>query len=194
MRDSQINEDFTEEDLAPEGVLSRDEQRLEEERKSQSTADKIEAQSMLLKAAIEEALMANVMDTSALADKPKQIVDEIIGAIEGANFAIVSERLSRHLNNEDAALLVLLENAAVTYRGVVNVLQLPAGGLSKAKRWNRQGYIKFGRIAEQDATERGSHYVQLSNLALRDAQLVRINCIVTNWLQRDWKFEGEDNE
>lgn len=63
----------------------------------------------------------------------------------------------------DVSLLLFLEDAAVNKGGRVKSVCMNSLDFDRAMQWNRSGLILFGRIASQDVSKDGSHWVELTD-------------------------------
>ena len=69
------------------------------------------------------------------------------------------------MTKDEQSLLLFLETCAVDHAGRVNVQHMNAKDMDSAQRWNKSGFVRFGRIVAADASRYGSHWCELSEPA-----------------------------
>lgn len=70
------------------------------------------------------------------------------------------------MDRDEKSLLLYLETRAVDYGGRVDTLHMNREDMAIAKRWNKDGFLKFGRIKFHDITRKGTtHWCELSEEA-----------------------------
>jgi hypothetical protein len=76
--------------------------------------------------------------------------------------------MNAKLTRAEMSLLLYLETQAVDYGGRLEGARMNADDLATAKRWNKRGYVLFGRIAANDISKTAkSHGVRRLVEALR---------------------------
>ena len=85
------------------------------------------------------------------------------------------------MSNDERGLLLFFESNAVDHRGTVHSQHMNKDDMDIAKRWDEEGFCKFGRIKAADIRDRfqakKTHYVLMSDEALKLAQEERIERI-----------------
>src|SRR3972149_3347597 len=82
--------------------------------------------------------------------------------------------------------LLYYETRAVDYGGRVDVRRMNQVDIEIAKRWNAEGFIRFGRIAARHITTDGTHWCILSEEAWTLAHKERRARQERLWLKKDW--------
>src|SRR6266852_5007231 len=77
------------------------------------------------------------------------------------------------MSKDELSLLLFLETRAVDHGGKVQTAHMNAGDFEIAKKWNKKGFILFGRVRHRDITQGGSHWCQLSEAAWEAAHAER---------------------
>lgn len=95
------------------------------------------------------------------------------------------------MTKDERSLLLFLESRSVDNSGRVKTVHMNADDMKLAERWNREGFVKFGRIASEDLTEYGSHWCHLSDEAWQLAAAERKARASRTWEKRDWKTAEE---
>lgn len=92
----------------------------------------------------------------------------------------------------EKSLLLYLETRAVDYGGRVNTLHMNTEDMEIAAKWNKEGFIKFGRIVMRHHNSDGTHWCRLSDNAWVLAHKERMNRWERLWAKREW-LTTEDN-
>ena len=107
-------------------------------------------------------------------------------------------RKDKEMTKEEKSLLLFLETQAVDYWGKVDIRHMNEDDMNIAERWNKEGFIKFGRICYKDIKPAGirvsTHWVNLSEKAMNAAHDERKARAVRTWKKREWKTTEEKNE
>ena len=71
------------------------------------------------------------------------------------------------MSRDERGLLLYLETRAVDFGGKVDTRHMNKEDMGIAKRWNDEGFLKFGRIKFHDilSAQGGTHWCELSNEA-----------------------------
>lgn len=79
------------------------------------------------------------------------------------------------MTRDERSLLLYLETRAVDFGGKVDVRHMNKEDMDMAKRWNSEGFLKFGRIKFHDilSKQSGTHWCELSDEAWALAQQER---------------------
>lgn len=85
------------------------------------------------------------------------------------------ENFVRQLSKDEISLLLYLETCLVDQAGRVGMEQMNKDDIEIAKRWNEEGFIKFGRILMTDIYpgSNRTHFVNFSDEAWTLAHLYR---------------------
>lgn len=77
------------------------------------------------------------------------------------------EKVLDDMTRDERSLMLYLETRAVDYGGKVNVPHMNAEDMEVTKKWNKEGFIKFGRIKFHDilSKQSGTHWCELSDEA-----------------------------
>lgn len=98
------------------------------------------------------------------------------------------------MTKDEKSLLLYLETRAVDHSGVVNIQHMNEGDMKIAERWNKSGFVEFGRIAFKYLNSlRGSHYVHLSAKAWEAVAALRQERAERTWNKREWLTAKEKN-
>ena len=65
------------------------------------------------------------------------------------------------MSREERSLLLYFETCAVDLAGRVDVRRMNQGDMEIAKRWNAEGFVRFGRIASKYHNRQGAHWIEL---------------------------------
>jgi hypothetical protein len=96
----------------------------------------------------------------------------------------------------ERGLLLYLETRAVDYSGGVAPAMMNEADFAIAKRWNDEGYIKFGRIYSGDIPQAttfktSTNWVELSEKAWQDAHAERRARAERMWAKRTFRKTSE---
>ena len=69
------------------------------------------------------------------------------------------------MTSDERNLLLYLETRAVDYGGLVDTNHMNKEDMDIAKKWNEEGFLKFGRIRFRSITTVGTHWCELSDEA-----------------------------
>lgn len=94
----------------------------------------------------------------------------------------------------ERSLLLYLESRAVDYGGRVDIRNMNENDMEIAKRWDKQGFIGFGRIVIRHHNVQGTHWCKLSQEAIELAHQGRKNRMMRMWERRTWLSTREDKE
>jgi len=84
------------------------------------------------------------------------------------------------MTSDERNLLLYLETRAVDFGGKVDTKHMNKEDMDIAKKWNDEGFVKFGRIKFHSIVDRSTHWCELSDEAWniahaeRKARCVRI--------------------
>ena len=95
------------------------------------------------------------------------------------------------MTKDERSLLLFLESRATDQAGRVKTVHMNDADMKIAERWNREGFVKFGRIASEDLNEFGSHWCFLSDEAWQLAAAERKARAARTWAKRAWKTTEE---
>ena len=98
----------------------------------------------------------------------------------------------KNMSGDERSLLLFFETRAVDYGGRVNTTYMNEENFEIAKQWNRDKFIRFGRIVIRDHNSDGTHWCLLSKEAWKLAHQERKNRWERMWLKRTW-LTTEDN-
>ena len=95
------------------------------------------------------------------------------------------------MTKDERSLLLFMESCAVEKSGRVKAVHMNADDLKTAEQWNKEGFVKFGRIALEDISEFGSNWCRLSEEAWQLAFAERKDRANRIWDKRLWKTTAE---
>ena len=95
------------------------------------------------------------------------------------------------MTRDEKSLLLFLETRVVDYWGKVDTRHMNDEDMEIARRWSKEGFIEFGRIAFKDVSKRGTHWCRLSEKAWRLVHQERRIRAERGWLARPWKTAEE---
>ena len=90
------------------------------------------------------------------------------------------------MSKEERSLLLFLETRAVDYGGRVNAVHMNADDFEIAEKWDKDGFIGFGRIVFRMINSDGAHWVKLSEEAWKLAHEERRARAKRMWESRQW--------
>lgn len=95
------------------------------------------------------------------------------------------------MTKEEKSLLLYLENRCFEFAGAVHGKQLTNPDRDIIKKWETEGFIKFGGMAqeclEDDRTsKRGNYWCMLSEDAWKMAHSLRMARSKAGWSNRQW--------
>lgn len=99
------------------------------------------------------------------------------------------------MTKEEKSLLLFLETQAVDHWGQVDIVHMNQDDINIAERWNKEGFVKFGRIQFKDIKPAGgrnsTHWVNLSDKAWEKVADERKARAIRTWNKREWKTTEE---
>lgn len=98
------------------------------------------------------------------------------------------------LTKDEKSLLLFLETRQVDYGGRVNLQHMNDEDMEIAERWNKEGFIGFGRIVIRNHNSDGTHWCRLSKEAFEVAHELRKERAERMWLNRTWLGTKESME
>ena len=69
------------------------------------------------------------------------------------------------MTKDERSLLLFLETCAVDYGGKVDGRRINKEDIDTARKWNTDGFVKFGRIKFHDIAFHHTHWCELSDEA-----------------------------
>lgn len=67
------------------------------------------------------------------------------------------------LTKDQRTLLLYLETCAVDHAGRVNGQHMNDDDFKQAAEWDRDGFVRFGRVASECITDHGGHWVEFTD-------------------------------
>jgi len=95
------------------------------------------------------------------------------------------------MSDDEKSLLLFLETRAVDYDGRVKTAHMNKEDFEIAERWNKDGFVQFGRIRASDINNDGSHWVRLSDQAWISAHSLRQERGKRRWDKRRYQTTAE---
>jgi hypothetical protein len=77
------------------------------------------------------------------------------------------------MNKDERSLLLYFECQAVDYGGKIDARRMNGIDFEIAKRWNEEGFVRFGRIYSGDIAHNFDHWCVLSEAAWTEAHRER---------------------
>lgn len=95
--------------------------------------------------------------------------------------------MKREMTKKEKSLLLYLESRGVDYSGRVDVSRMNQEDVEVARRWDREGFVQFGRIKLSDCwSNKAECYCHLSPEAYALAAEERRERAERNWTQRGY--------
>lgn len=96
------------------------------------------------------------------------------------------------LSKDERSLLIYFESCSVDYGSKINALHMNAIDGEITERWNKEGFIGFGRIGISYITsDNRTNWVTLSSLAWKLAHQERKERFKRIYSKRNWKKTSE---
>lgn len=77
------------------------------------------------------------------------------------------------MSKDERSLLLFFETCAVDYGGKIDVRHMNKEDMDIAKKWNKEGFVKFGRIKFHDIIGKHTHWCEFSEEAWKLAHQER---------------------
>ena len=98
------------------------------------------------------------------------------------------------MTKDEKSLLLFLETRQVDYGGRVNLQHMNDDDMEIAERWNKEGFVGFGRIVRRNHNSDGTHWCRLSKEAFKIAHEIRIERAERMWQNKTWLGTKESRE
>ena len=99
------------------------------------------------------------------------------------------------MTRTEKSLLLFFEARATDNNGSVLAPNMNSEDFDIAKKWNEEGFVKFGRIASEHVTaQRGAYWCNLSEEAWEIAHALRKAKAERCWASRVWITTEEKRE
>lgn len=95
------------------------------------------------------------------------------------------------MTKDERSLLLFFESCAVDQNGKINTRHMNELDIEIAKKWHKEGFCQYGRIASENVNEFGSHWCKLSDEAWKLAHEERKARGLRAWNARTWKTTEE---
>jgi hypothetical protein len=95
------------------------------------------------------------------------------------------------MSKDERSLLLFLETRACDHAGKVQTTHMNSDDLEIAKRWDAEGFVRFGRIASEDLNQYGTHWCSFSDEAYVLAYEERRARCIRTWKKRTWRTTEE---
>jgi hypothetical protein len=92
---------------------------------------------------------------------------------------------------EGRSLLLFFETRAVDHAGRVKTVHMNEDDMALAKRWDAEGFVRFGRIASEHLNDNGTHWCHLSDEAWGLVSAERKARAARMWESRRWTTTEE---
>lgn len=95
------------------------------------------------------------------------------------------------MTREERGLLLYLETRSVDYCGRVDQRRMNQADFEIVERWNKEGFISFGRIVHADAKESGAYWCRLHDEAISKAAELRRELAEKGWQGKMYETTAE---
>ena len=100
-----------------------------------------------------------------------------------------------NMNKDEKSLLLYFETCVVDQSGRVNTLKMNKIDCDIAEKWDKEGFISYGRICFKDCiasrTKKLTHFVQLSDKAINMAHQIRKERAARMWKNKSYETTKE---
>ena len=100
----------------------------------------------------------------------------------------------KDMSKDEKSLILFLETRQVDYGGRVNTQHMNSDDMEIASRWDKKGFIGFGRIVMRNHNSDGTHWCKLSEEAFQLAHELRRERAGRMWLNKTWLSTKESKE
>lgn len=100
----------------------------------------------------------------------------------------------KDMTKDEKSLLLFFETRQVDYGGRVNIQHMNNEDGDIAEKWNKKGFIGFGRIVIRNHNSDGTHWCKLSDEAFKIAHKLRFERANRMWENKTWLSTGESRE
>lgn len=90
------------------------------------------------------------------------------------------------MTKDERSLLLFLETRAVDYGGRVKLDHMNAEDIGIAQKWNKEGFLGFGRIVIRNHNPDGTNWVKMTKEAWTLAHKERKARAKRLWLNKTW--------
>ena len=98
------------------------------------------------------------------------------------------------MTKDEKSLLLFFESRATDNAGKVDLRHMNQQDIEIAKKWDKEGFCGFGRVASEGVNQYGSHWCQLSDTAWHLAHQARKAKAIRTWDKRSWKTTEEKRD
>ena len=98
------------------------------------------------------------------------------------------------MTKDEKSLLLFLETRQVDYGGRVNIQHMNKTDMKIGERWNKQGFVGFGKIVMRNHNSDGTHWCKLSDDAFKVAVKLRRERADRMWQNKTWLSTEENRE
>ncbi len=98
------------------------------------------------------------------------------------------------MSKDEKGLLLFLETRAVDYGGRVNLQHMNDIDMGIAERWDKEGFLEFGRIVMRNHNSDGTHCVKLKYSTFMVAHELRLERSKRMFQNRTWLSIKENRE
>ena len=100
----------------------------------------------------------------------------------------------KNMSKDERSLLLFLETRVVDYGGRVNLAHMNEEDMNIAEKWDKEGFIGFGRIVMRNHNPDGTNWCRLSEKAWDLAHEERKARAKRMWENRTWLGTKESRE
>ena len=95
------------------------------------------------------------------------------------------------MTKDEKSLLLFFEARAVEKAGKLDLINMNEEDMKIAKKWDEEGFCRFGRVASEGVNQYGSHWCKLSDEAWKLASDERKERAARIWDNRTWQTTEE---
>lgn len=100
----------------------------------------------------------------------------------------------KNMSKDERSLLLFLETRAVDYGGRVNLQHMNKEDMDITEKWNKEGFLEFGRIVMRNHNSDGTNWCKLSDEAWKLAHKERKARAERMWKNKTWLSTEESRE
>lgn len=100
----------------------------------------------------------------------------------------------KDMTRDEKSLLLFLETRQVDYGGRVNTQHMNSDDMEIATKWNKSGFVGFGRIVIRNHNSDGTNWCKLSQEAFKIAHKLRKERADRMWQNKTWLSTEESRE
>jgi hypothetical protein len=98
------------------------------------------------------------------------------------------------MSKGEKSLLLYLESRATNHSGLINVSQINKEEIDICNRWNKKGFIQFGRVVARNVRSYCFMWCKLPESTFKIAHKLRKERADRMWLNKNWLSTEESRE